>query len=204
MTSKQDKPEACPQRTASVARKTKETEIEVDINLDGEGKYEIDTGIHFFNHMLESLSKHSGIDMKITCKGDLDVDDHHTIEDVGICIGGAIREALRDKKGIQRYGWAIVPMDEALARCAVDLSGRTFLVFKAEFSRPKVSDFSTEMVEHFFLSLAEHLKANVHLEVLYGKNTHHKIEALFKSLAAALREAVKITSNEVASTKGVI
>ncbi|NTW50821.1 MAG: imidazoleglycerol-phosphate dehydratase HisB [Chlorobiales bacterium] len=204
MASKQDKPEANARRIASVARKTKETEIEVDVNLDGEGVYDINTGIHFFNHMLESLSKHSGIDMKITCKGDLDVDDHHTIEDVAICIGGAIREALRDKKGIQRYGWAVVPMDEALARCALDLSGRTYLVFKAEFSRAKVSDFSTEMVEHFFMSLAEHLKANLHMEVLYGKNTHHKIEALFKSLAVALREAVKITSNQVASTKGVI
>jgi imidazoleglycerol phosphate dehydratase HisB len=191
-------------RTAHVTRQTKETSIEVSLNLDGTGNYEIETGIGFLNHMLELFSKHAQIDLRLHCKGDLHIDDHHTVEDVAIALGNTLKEALGDKKGIQRYGCATIPMDETLARCVIDLSGRSYLVFQAKFTRQKISDMATEMVEHFFFSLAEHLKANVHLEILYGKNTHHKIEGLFKAFALALREAKAITSNDIASTKGVI
>jgi len=199
---KQEKQAA--KRQAKVTRKTKETDITIELMLDGAGKYDIGTGVRFLDHMLESFSKHSRIDISLTCSGDVDVDDHHTIEDIAIVLGTAIHQALGDKRGIQRYGWAIIPMDESLARAAIDLSGRSYLFFEAAFQRPTVSDLSTEMVEHFFFSLAEHLKANVHLEILHGKNTHHKVEALFKSLAVAMREAIKITSNDVLSTKGII
>lgn len=192
------------ERRAAVHRKTKETDIALTLHLDGDGTYRIETGIHFLNHMLELFSKHARIDLTLTCAGDTHIDDHHTIEDVAIALGAALREALGDKKGIARYGNAYIPMDETLARCVVDLSGRSYLVFNAKFSRARISDLSTEMVEHFFLSLAESLKANVHLEVLYGKNTHHKIEALFKAFAVAMRSAVAVTSTEIASTKGVI
>lgn len=192
------------QRTASVRRKTKETDIELEINLDGKGEYSIQTGIGFLNHMLELLSKHSRIDIKLVCNGDLQIDDHHTVEDVAIVLGAAIREALGDKTGISRYGYAYIPMDETLARSVIDLSGRSYLVFNAKFSRAKISDMATEMVEHFFFSLAEHLKANIHLEILYGKNTHHKIEGLFKAFAVSLREAITISTTTIASTKGVI
>jgi imidazoleglycerol-phosphate dehydratase len=191
-------------RSASLTRKTKETDIRVEVCLDGEGAYSIQTGIGFLNHMIELLSKHSRIDIAISCNGDLHIDDHHTVEDVAIALGAALKEALGDKTGISRYGSAYIPMDETLARSVIDLSGRSFLVFNAKFSRAKISDMATEMVEHFFFSLAEHLKANIHLEILYGKNTHHKIEGLFKAFAVSLREAVKITSTSIASTKGVI
>ncbi len=191
-------------RTATVARKTKETDIHVAVNLDGDGEYEIETGIGFLNHMLELFSKHSQIDIRLSCKGDLHIDDHHTVEDIAIALGTALRDALGDKRGIARYGYAYIPMDETLARAVLDLSGRSYLVFNAKFARAKISDMATEMVEHFFFSLAEHLKANLHLEILYGKNTHHKIEGLFKAFAVALRQAVSITSRSIASTKGVI
>ncbi len=191
-------------RTATVARKTKETDIRVAVNLDGNGEYEIETGIGFLNHMLELFSKHSHIDIRLSCKGDLHIDDHHTVEDVAIALGTALRDALGDKRGIARYGYAYIPMDETLARAVLDLSGRSYLVFNAKFARAKISDMATEMVEHFFFSLAEHLKANIHLEILYGKNTHHKIEGLFKAFAVALRQAVTISSDSIASTKGVI
>ncbi|MBC8042970.1 MAG: imidazoleglycerol-phosphate dehydratase HisB [Rhizobacter sp.] len=193
-----------PARTASLTRKTKETDIHISLRLDGDGNYNISTGINFLNHMLELFSKHSHIDLTLTCNGDLHIDDHHTIEDVAIALGNALRESLGDKKGITRYGHALIPMDETLARCVVDLSGRSYLVFNAKFTRAKISDLSTEMIEHFFLSLAESLKANLHLEILYGKNTHHKIEALFKAFAVAMRGAVEITSSQIASTKGSI
>ncbi len=193
-----------PSRTATIARRTKETDVHVTVHLDGDGAYDIQTGIGFLNHMLELLSKHSQIDICLSCRGDLHVDDHHTVEDVAIALGRALREALGEKQGIARYGYAYVPMDETLARAVVDLSGRSYLVFKAEFARAQISDMATEMVEHFFFSLAEHLKANIHLEILYGKNTHHKIESLFKAFAVALRQAVSITSECVASTKGIL
>jgi imidazoleglycerol-phosphate dehydratase len=192
------------QRTASFSRKTAETDITATISLDGSGTSSIDTGVVFLDHMLTSFSRHSGIDVTIRCNGDLDVDDHHTVEDVALVLGKAIIEALGDKKGIGRYGWAIIPMDEALAQCSIDLGGRSYCVFKAEFQRPVIQGLSTEMVEHFFVSLSRTMHANLHLAVLDGRNTHHMIEALFKSLAYAMKQAVRIEGGEVKSTKGVI
>ena len=191
-------------RTAAIQRKTKETNISATVTINGSGKYDIHTGIGFLDHMLELFTKHGMFDIKLTCKGDLHVDDHHTTEDVAIALAQAFTKALGDKKGIARYGHAYVPMDESLARCVVDLSGRTALVFHAEFSRKKVGDLSTEMIQHFFQSFAENLKANLHIEVLYGKNTHHKIEAMFKAFARALRVACENDPRVkgVLSTKG--
>ena len=191
-------------RKAKIKRKTKETDISVSIVLNGSGKATVATGIGFLDHMLDLFAKHGLFDIVVSCKGDLHVDDHHTTEDVGIVLAKAFTDALGDKKGIARYGTAYVPMDEALARCVVDLSGRSALVFKAEFNRKKVGDLSTEMIEHFFQSVAENLKANIHIEVLYGKNTHHKIEAIFKSFARAMRQACELDPRVkgVLSTKG--
>ncbi len=191
-------------RKAEINRDTKETRIDCAVNLDGTGKYQVSTGIRFLDHMLELFSKHSLIDVRLRAKGDIDVDDHHTVEDVAIVLGKCIDKALGDKSGINRYGLAFAPMDEALARCAIDLSGRGYCVFNAEFSRAKVNDLSTEMIEHFFRSVSENLKANVHIELLYGKNNHHRSEAIFKSFALSLREAVSSNPRIVGvqSTKG--
>lgn len=191
-------------RKAKIKRKTKETNISVTVELNGSGKAVVSTGIGFLDHMLDLFAKHGLFDIVVSCKGDLHVDDHHTTEDVGIALAKAFTNALGDKKGIARYGTAYVPMDEALARCVVDLSGRSALVFKAEFNRKKVGDLSTEMIEHFFQSVAENLKANIHIEVLYGKNTHHKIEAIFKSFARAMSQACEMDPRVkgVLSTKG--
>lgn len=193
-------------RTSTVKRKTKETDISVTVAIDGTGRSSASTGIGFLDHMLDLTAKHGLFDITVTCRGDLHVDDHHTTEDVGIALGRAFAQALGEKKGIARYGAAYVPMDEALARCVVDLSGRSALVFRADFSRKKVGDLSTEMVEHFFQSVADNLKANVHLEVLYGRNTHHKIEALFKAFARAMRQACAADPGVkgVLSTKGTL
>ncbi|NTV67566.1 MAG: imidazoleglycerol-phosphate dehydratase HisB [Chlorobaculum sp.] len=191
-------------RIASHSRKTAETDISATVNLDGSGTSSIDTGVVFLDHMLTSFSRHSGIDLQLRCIGDLEVDDHHTVEDVALVVGKAIVEALGDKKGIGRYGWAIIPMDEALAQCSIDLGGRSYCVFRAEFQRPVIQGLSTEMVEHFFVSLSRTMNANLHLAVLEGRNTHHMIEALFKSLAYAMKQAVKIEGAEIKSTKGVI
>jgi len=190
------------ERTATVSRRTKETDITVTIWLDGTGTSAVNSGVAFLDHMLTNFSKHSGIDLSVTCNGDLEVDDHHTVEDIAIVVGSAINEALGEKRGIQRYGWAIIPMDEALARCALDLGGRSYCIFKADFKRPVIQGFSTEMVEHFFLSLSGSLKANIHLAIIEGENTHHKIEALFKSFAYAMKAAIAITGDEIPSTKG--
>ncbi len=191
-------------RKANLKRKTKETDISVSVILDGTGKSSVSTGIGFLDHMLDLFAKHGLFDLTVRCKGDLHVDDHHTTEDVGIAMAKAFTAALGEKKGIARYGTAYVPMDEALARCVLDLSGRSALVFKAEFNRKKVGDLSTEMIEHFFQSFAENLKANIHIEVLYGKNTHHKIEAMFKAFARAMRQACELDPRVkgVLSTKG--
>ena len=189
-------------RSAQVQRKTSETDIQLELKLDGSGRHSVDSGVIFLDHMLANFSKHSGIDLFLSCKGDTEVDDHHSVEDIGLVMGTAILEALGDKKGIQRYGWAMIPMDEALARCALDLGGRSFCVFNCSFNRPDINGFSTEMVEHFFLSLSRTLQANIHLEVLEGSNTHHKIEALFKAFAYALKQAVSITGSSIPSTKG--
>jgi len=191
-------------RKAKIKRKTKETDISVSVTLNGSGTSSVSTGIGFLDHMLDLFAKHGLFDITVSCKGDLHVDDHHTTEDIGIALAKAFTDALGDKKGIARYGTAYVPMDESLARCVVDLSGRSALVFHADFNRKKVGDLSTEMIEHFFQSFAENLKANIHLEVLYGKNTHHKIEALFKAFARAMRQACELDPRVkgVLSTKG--
>lgn len=193
-------------RKATVQRKTKETNISASVNVNGSGTSAISTGLGFLDHMLELFAKHGMFDIVVRCKGDLHVDDHHTTEDVGIALAQAFTKALGDKKGIARYGFSYVPMDESLARCVVDLSGRTALVFHAEFNRKKVGDLSTEMIEHFFQSFAENVKANVHIEVLYGKNTHHKIEAMFKAFARAMRQACEKDPRVkgVLSTKGTL
>ncbi len=187
-------------RSATVQRKTKETNISVTLEIDGSGKYSVSTGVGFLDHMLELFTKHGMFNLQLKCKGDLHVDDHHTTEDVAIVLGKAFDKALKERVGISRYGSAYIPMDESLARCVVDLGGRSALVFKADFNRKKVGDLSTEMIRHFFQSFAENVKANVHVEVLYGVNTHHKIEALFKALARAMR----IACEKDARVKGVL
>lgn len=176
-------------RTAKISRNTKETQIKVEVNLDGTGKYETNTGIGFFNHMLELFSKHSLIDLKILAQGDLKVDEHHTIEDVGIVLGQAIKQALGDKKGIERYGFTL-PMEECLAEVAIDLCGRSYLVWNVGFKREKIGDMPTELFEDFFKALAENLQANIHVNLRYGRNEHHKAEAIFKALAKAIKFAV--------------
>ena len=191
-------------RTAEYARKTKETDISVMINLDGEGKCDIDTGLPFFDHMLEQIGRHGGFDLSIRCNGDLKVDEHHTIEDVAIALGTAFKNALGDKKGIERYSSArFIVMDEAKCEIAVDLSGRAYPVLDIALNREYVGDFPTEMLPHFFHSFAIAAQINIHA-VVTGQNTHHQIECLFKALAKSLRDAVKITSNMTVSTKGVL
>ena len=191
-------------RTAKLKRKTSETKITIALEVNGSGKYDISTGIGFLDHMLELFAKHGQFDLRLRCSGDLHVDDHHTTEDVAIVLGKAFNSALGNRSGIARYGHSYVPMDESLARCVIDLGGRPALVFNADFNRKKVGDLSTEMIKHFFQSFAENVKGNVHLEVLYGSNTHHKIEAIFKSFARALRAACERDKRlkGVLSTKG--
>jgi imidazoleglycerol-phosphate dehydratase len=177
-------------RSATVRRNTKETQIELRMNLDGRGKSEISTGIPFFNHMLDLVTRHGGFDLKIKATGDLDVDQHHTVEDVGIALGEAVISALGNKRGINRAGYFLMPMDETLGVAAIDFGGRPHCVVKARFSATRVGDFQTELVEDFFQGFAQAARANVHLRVLYGRSTHHQVEALFKSFARALRFAV--------------
>jgi imidazoleglycerol-phosphate dehydratase len=192
-------------RKASVKRTTKETDVEVAVDLDGTGAASIETGIGFFDHMLDLLARHSRIDLKVAAKGDLHIDHHHTTEDVGIAFGQAVRKALGDMKGIARYADVHMPMDEALTRVAIDISGRPFLVFKAEFSRDKVGSFDTELVQEWFQAFAMNAGVTLHVETLYGSNNHHIAESCFKGLARALRIAVAIdprTAGEIPSTKG--
>ncbi|MBK1795012.1 imidazoleglycerol-phosphate dehydratase HisB [Devosia sp. WQ 349] len=194
-------------RTASIARKTNETEISVSINLDGTGAHSMKTGVGFFDHMLDQLSRHSLIDMEIVCKGDLHIDFHHTVEDVGIALGQAIREALGDKKGICRYASCDLPMDGTLTRAALDVSGRAFLVFKAEFSRDKIGDIDTELFMEFFQAFAVNAGITLHIENFYFDNNHHLAESMFKAVARALRDAVEIdprTADRIPSTKGTL
>jgi imidazoleglycerol-phosphate dehydratase len=191
-------------RKSKIERKTNETDITVELNLDGQGRYEIDTGVGFFDHMLTHLSKHSKIDMKVKAKGDLEIDAHHTIEDVGICIGEAMCKALADKKGIARYGHSIVPMEDAKAEVTVDLSGRPFLVYKVAFPTEKIGEFDVECVEEFLRSFSTVGKFNLHAQVPYGANSHHIAEAIFKALGQADGVAVKIVGTDVPSTKGVL
>jgi imidazoleglycerol-phosphate dehydratase len=192
-------------RKGAVKRKTKETDVEVEINLDGSGRSSIATGIGFLDHMLDLLARHSRIDITVKAKGDLHIDHHHTTEDVGIALGQAVKQALGDMKGITRYADVTVPMDEALTRVALDISGRPFLVFKAEFVRDKVGTFDTELVQEWFQAFAMNAGITLHAECLYGSNDHHIAEACFKGLARALRAAVAIdprAKDEIPSTKG--
>jgi len=194
-------------RTATIRRKTRETEIEAALDLDGAGRLTGQTGIGFLDHMLEHLAKHSLVDIRIKASGDLHVDDHHTTEDVGICLGQALAKALGDKAGIRRYGFASVPMDEALANVSLDLSGRAAVVFNADFPDAKIGAFDTQLVEEFLRRLAGEAKMNLHVNVPYGSNDHHIAEAIFKAVAQALRVAKSIDpgrASEVPSTKGTL
>ena|SRR6185437_11294359 len=191
-------------RTAEISRKTRETQIRLALNLDGDGKSAARTGVGFFDHMLDLLTRHGLLDLSLDAKGDLDVDAHHTVEDVGIVLGQAIEKALGDKRGIYRYGWAIVPMDESLAQVAIDLSGRPAFVFNVKFTGPLIGEFPVELVEEFFKSIATNAKMNLHISVPYGTNNHHISEAIFKATAKALRQAVSFDprNHDVPSTKG--
>ena len=192
-------------RTSKLRRKTNETDIEIEVNLDGNGESMINTGIGFFNHMLEQIAKHANLDLKINVKGDLHVDEHHTVEDVGITLGNTLNDALGIKKGIKRYGF-FLPMDDSIARCALDLGGRAYLNFRCKFEREKVGEFPTELTEEFFRGLSSGLKANIFIRAK-GKNDHHKIEAIFKAFAKTLNEACRIderNKNMLPSTKGVL
>jgi imidazoleglycerol-phosphate dehydratase len=190
-------------RKANISRKTKETDIQVELNLDGSGISNISTGIGFLDHMLHAFSKHGNFDLVVKAEGDLIVDDHHLIEDTGIVLGQAIAQALGNCAGVARFGEARIPMDEALASVALDMGGRSYLVLDASFTAPKVGEFSTQMVKHFFESVVNNAKINMHASV-YGDNDHHKIEALFKGFAYALRRAVVLEGGGIKSTKGVL
>jgi imidazoleglycerol-phosphate dehydratase len=193
-------------RTAKIERKTKETQIKLELNLDGTGKSKIKSPVNFLNHMLENFAKHSGYDLSIDAKGDVKVEDHHLVEDLGLCLGDALDKALGDKKGIKRMGYAIVPMDESLATVALDLSGRPYAVVDipfSEFRDAKLGDVTKENIPHFFESFASKGKFNLHIKVA-GRNDHHMVEAAFKALARAMHDATRVTGKGVSSTKGVI
>ena len=192
-------------RRATIARKTSETDVTVSVNLDGEGKAHIATGVGFLDHMLDLLARHSLIDMEIAARGDTHIDFHHTTEDIGIALGQAMRQALGDLKGITRYADVLLPMDEALTRVALDVSGRPFLVWRTEFPAPKVGEFDTELVREFFQGFATHAAVTLHVETLYGANAHHIAESCFKGLARVLRVALAVdplAADRVPSTKG--
>jgi imidazoleglycerol-phosphate dehydratase len=192
-------------RTASLTRNTKETQIEVEINLDGTGKYEISTGIGFLDHMLEQLSRHSLMDLKVKAKGDLHIDFHHTTEDTGWAVGEAFAKALGDKKGITRYGHAYIPMDETLSRVALDLSNRPYLIWHVKFTKDKLGEMDTELFREWFQAFSQSAGATLHVENLYGDNNHHIVESCYKGIARALKMAIQIDprkSDEVPSTKG--
>ena len=194
-------------RTGRIARTTAETDILVEVNLDGTGEYAVSTGIGFLDHMVEQFARHSAIDLVCKVRGDLHVDQHHTTEDSAIAIGQAIHQALGDKRGITRYGSAYSPMDETLARVALDISGRPFLVWKAAFTQPRLGEFDTELIEHWFHSIAQAAGITLHVELLYGQNNHHVCEAIYKGFARAMRQAVSIDARKadaVPSTKGML
>ena len=194
-------------RTGTVTRKTSETAIEVTVNLDGTGAYLVTTGIGFFNHMLEQLSRHSLIDLTVKAEGDLHIDQHHTVEDTGIAIGQAIGQALGDRRGIARYGHAYAPMDETLTRVAIDISGRPYLVWRSAFTQPRLGEMDSELFEHFWHSLTGEVGMTLHIETLYGRNNHHIVESIFKGCARALRAAVEIDARKadaIPSTKGTL
>jgi imidazoleglycerol-phosphate dehydratase len=191
-------------RTSKLSRVTKETDVWIEFNLDGQRQIDVDTGIPFLDHMMNLFAFHGNFDLKIDAKGDLSVDDHHTVEDVGILLGTVFKEAIKDYKGINRYGVSYLPMDEALARVVIDVSNRPFLVFNANFKQDKVGTLSTENVYEFFKAFVQESRINLHIELLYGTNDHHKIEAIFKGFGRALRDAVNVISEELPSTKGLL
>ncbi|MEA3224333.1 MAG: imidazoleglycerol-phosphate dehydratase HisB [Planctomycetota bacterium] len=191
-------------RVAQINRQTNETDVAVELNLDGVGKYEIDTGIGFLDHMLTHLSKHGGIDLVVKAKGDLEVDAHHTVEDIAICLGECLLKALGDKKGIARYGHSSVPMEDALANVSADLSGRPYCVYNVEYRTDKIGDFDVECIEEMLRSFSNSGKFNLHVNVPYGTNSHHIAEGIFKGLGKALGVAVKVLGTEVPSTKGML
>ena len=191
-------------RKATLRRTTGETDISISLTIDGTGRFEGTSGIGFFDHMLHLLARHSGMDISLACKGDLDVDNHHTIEDIGITLGEVFEKALGDKKGIHRYGCFFCPMDETLSRIVLDLSGRSYLVFDVDIPVERIGSFETEMTREFFLAFANNAKMNLHMATLYGVNGHHIVESLFKGIGHALKEAVTIEGDTVLSTKGVL
>ena len=191
-------------RKAAKTRNTKETQIEMELNLDGTGQRSIDSGIGFFNHMLELFSFHSGFDLIVNAKGDLFVDDHHTVEDCGILLGSLVGEALQDKKGISRYGSFTIPMDETLCNVTIDFSGRPYLVYNCDLKREKIGEYSCEMTEEFLRALSNTAKMNIHVNVYYGNNDHHKVEAVFKALGRAMKQGTEIVSEEIPSSKGIL
>jgi len=194
-------------RTAQISRDTRETQIRLELNLDGSGGGSWQTGVGFFNHMLELFTRHGAFDLKVEAKGDLHVDQHHTVEDVGICLGQAVKQALADKAGIRRYGHFTLPMEETLCTTAIDLSGRYYLVFNAPFTGSKIGEFDTELVEDFFQAFAANALCNLHVNVAYGRNSHHIAEAIFKSTARALRMAIETDprrAGAIPSSKGVL
>jgi imidazoleglycerol-phosphate dehydratase len=194
-------------RKATVERNTTETQIRARLALDGKGKYDVRTGVRFLDHMLELFTKHGGFNLELRASGDLDIDQHHTVEDVGIVLGDCFKQALGDKRGINRAGYFIMPLDETLAVAAVDLSGRPYLVCDAKFKQPLVGDLQTGLVEDFFYGFATHVGANVHLKLLYGRSTHHAVEALFKTFARAMKMAVSRDARmkrDMPSTKGLL
>jgi len=191
-------------RIAKIERKTTETEISVSLNVDGSGKYNVKTGVGFLDHMLELFARHGSFDLDVVCNGDTHIDAHHTAEDIAIVLGDAFSKALGDKRGIRRYGFFLLPMDETLIECAVDFSGRTYLNFDAAIPAYKVGDFDTELVEEFFKAFADRAAINLHIIKRYGRNTHHIIEGIFKCVARSIKDAVKIESDQIPSTKGMI
>ena len=196
-----------PSRTARVERLTKETSIAVEVNLEGEGAYDVSTGIGFLDHMLEQLSRHSLIDLSLTAEGDLDVTYHHTTEDTGIALGEAVSSALADRRGIRRYGSAFIPMDEACVRVSLDISNRPYLIWRVEFARPRLDDMDTEHFKEWFQAFAQAAGITLHVECLYGENSHHIVEACFKGLARALREAISLdprAAMAIPSTTGTL
>lgn len=200
-------PESAAMRTATIQRHTNETKIDVTVNLDGSGRYDIKTGIGFLDHMLDQLARHSLCNLTVRCDGDLHIDDHHSTEDVGIAIGMAVKQALGDKRGISRYGACLLPMDETLSRVVIDFSGRPFLVWRAEFPTERIGSFDTELVREWFQGFASASGATLHAEALYGANSHHIAESLFKGLARAMRQAVEADPRQagvIPSTKGTL
>lgn len=191
-------------RSGFVERNTLETKVKVKINLDGSGKADIDTGIGFLDHMLTLLSFHSKFDLIVKCSGDLQVDDHHTIEDLGICLGQALKDALGDKVGIRRYSTVYIPMDESLAYTSLDISNRPYLVFNVNFQSERIGNMSTQMFKEFFRAFVNESRTTLHINLLYGENDHHKIEAVFKSFARALKEGCEVISSDISSSKGVL